>query len=244
MNKKTTLSTTIKKYFLDFFMLFLAVFMGFYAENLRDQSSERAKEKEYINSMIKDVKTDKGSIAIAIRNNNIRKVYLDSLSDLIFGYNAKSKNDFQLYKYYPIVMMRPDFFHPTELTMQQLKNAGGMRLIRSKKAVDAILLYDLKDKKLKNQQKYYENYHNNSINLGLKIFNHHKIKKGDSLTKITKDIRLLNKDKMLLNEFGNTIIMYRGIVNYYKMLLTDMDKQVDTLVVGLSKEYKLKNFNK
>lgn len=54
--------------------------------------------------------------------------------------------------------------------MLQLKNAGGMRLIRNKEVAREILKYDLQGKKLVNQQRYYENYQNKTISLGLKIF--------------------------------------------------------------------------
>ena len=39
-------------------MLFLAVFLGFIAENIRESSVERRQEMEYIHSMINDLKTD------------------------------------------------------------------------------------------------------------------------------------------------------------------------------------------
>ena len=46
------------EYLLEFFMLFLAVFLGFIAENIRESSVERRQEMEYIHSMINDLKTD------------------------------------------------------------------------------------------------------------------------------------------------------------------------------------------
>lgn len=247
MDKKTKLTTRIKKYFLDFLMLFLAVFMGFYAENLRDKYADKTKEKEYIKSMIEDVKADKKNLQVAIINNEHRKIHLDSLSQLCFDYKIENNDAIKLYKKYPVVLNRPDFFHSTELTIQQLKNAGGMRLIQNKKAVNAILQYDFKNKKVKNQQKYYENYQNNTINLGLNIFNYQKTRElfllyqKRSIEEIEiSDFKLLNKNTLVLTKFGNTVSMYSGIVNYYTILLKDMDKQADSLLITLLKEYELK----
>lgn len=247
MDKKTKLTNRIKKYFLDFLMLFLAVFMGFYAENLRDKHADKTKEKEYIKSMIEDVKADKKNLQVAIINNEHRKIHLDTLSQLCFDYNIENNEAIKLYKKYPAVLNRPDFFHPIEFTMQQLKNAGGMRLIQNKKAVKAILSYDFKHKKVKNQQKYYENYQNNTINLGLNIFNYQKTrelfllyqKRGVEEIQ-TSDFKLLNNSTSDLTKFGNTVSMYSGIVNYYTILLKDMDKQADSLLITLLKEYELK----
>ncbi|MEJ7675975.1 MAG: hypothetical protein WKF59_25570 [Chitinophagaceae bacterium] len=46
------------EYLLEFFMLFLAVFLGFVAENIREISVERHREKEYIKSFAEDLDAD------------------------------------------------------------------------------------------------------------------------------------------------------------------------------------------
>ena len=45
-------------YFFEFLMLFLAVFCGFLAENLREKNVEHHREKQFIASMIKDIEAD------------------------------------------------------------------------------------------------------------------------------------------------------------------------------------------
>src|ERR1700704_3755326 len=50
------------EYLLEFFMLFLAVFLGFVAENIRETSVERHQEKEYMNLMMEDLKKDTANI--------------------------------------------------------------------------------------------------------------------------------------------------------------------------------------
>ena len=47
-----------KEYFLEFLMIFLAVTMGFFAENLREHFSDKSKEKEFIVSMKEDLVSD------------------------------------------------------------------------------------------------------------------------------------------------------------------------------------------
>jgi len=49
---------TFGEYFLEFFMLFFAVFLGFLAENIRESKVEKSREKEYISSMVEDLKQD------------------------------------------------------------------------------------------------------------------------------------------------------------------------------------------
>lgn len=135
---ETKLAVNWKKYIIEFSLLFLAVFLGFFADNYREKLSEKSKEKKYISTLIKDVETDKNNLDLTIKNNNYRKTVLDSLSTLCYAFDKESDMYKELYRLYPIIMRKPDFFIPNELTMAQLKNAGGMRLINNEKAVKAI----------------------------------------------------------------------------------------------------------
>ncbi len=51
-----------KEYFLEFLMIFLAVTMGFFAENIREKLSNHSKEKEYIASIKNDLAADTASM--------------------------------------------------------------------------------------------------------------------------------------------------------------------------------------
>ncbi|MEO8710909.1 MAG: hypothetical protein ABI405_02240, partial [Parafilimonas sp.] len=57
-----------KEYFLEFLMIFLAVTMGFFAENIREKLSDHAKGKEYVISIKKDLAADTVSLNIWIPN--------------------------------------------------------------------------------------------------------------------------------------------------------------------------------
>jgi hypothetical protein len=58
-------------YFWEFLMLFLAVFAGFLAENQREHYVEHLREKQFINSLINDVKVDTARLNRLIENRNI-----------------------------------------------------------------------------------------------------------------------------------------------------------------------------
>ena len=47
-----------KEYFLEFLMIFLAVTMGFFAENVREYISNKEKENKYIIGIVRDLKLD------------------------------------------------------------------------------------------------------------------------------------------------------------------------------------------
>lgn len=231
-----------KGYFLEFMMLFLAVSLGFMADNIRESISEENKEKEYIQSMIEDVEEDEVNIREVIRINNQRTSYLDSLLSKCFNYNFTETEKIELNKYFSQVLMHPEFIAPTDLTMQQLKNAGGMRLIKSKKAINEIIRYDSKLKKIANQQLYYENYQNKAIDIGTEIFNLQKliISLRTPNKRVTPDdFELINNDKLKLQELGNNVAMYKGIIEYYVVLLKETGHQGKILIQTLESEYDL-----
>src|ERR1044071_3618135 len=58
-------------YLWEFLMLFLAVFCGFLAENIREHKVERIRENEYMQSMAEDIRQD-----IRTLNDGIEKTYL------------------------------------------------------------------------------------------------------------------------------------------------------------------------
>ncbi len=234
-----------KSYLWEFLMLFLAVFCGFLAEYQLEHVIEHQREKVYISSMIDDAKTDSIAIEEAILKNNIRILHLDSLANLCLNYSSTQTEDVEFYKHYIHGLYHPSFITLTERTILQLKNAGGMRLIRNKSAVDSIIIYDGMTKKLSDQQAYYELYQNNSINLAVKLFNFKKFGFGASgqqlmdPTKINAYFKLISNDKNKLMEFGNIILVYEGVVDYYNFLLLETKTHAAQLIKTLKKEYQI-----
>ncbi len=130
-----------KDYFFEFLMLFIAVTSGFFVENLREHYIESQREKEYIKSFIEDLKTDTLSASGWINILEERRMMMDSLMYLLSshsGITTSSNND--LY-YYARVVTKINFFKPSDRTITQLKNSGGLRLIRNQQSSDSIMSY-------------------------------------------------------------------------------------------------------
>lgn len=76
------------EYILEFFMLFLAVTLGFFAENIREKMAEEEKSKQLIEVVAKDLKSDITQMKM-IRENEAEKIKLsDSLKNFL---NANPK---------------------------------------------------------------------------------------------------------------------------------------------------------
>ena len=133
------------EYLLEFLMLFLAVFLGFLAENLREETVEHHREKEYIHSLVEDLKSDTlQSNEILVKLNN-RSIGFDSVIAALSS-PAIIENSNNAYRLWSKNMGFADFIS-NDRTIQQLKNSGGLRLIRNKVVSDGIMKYDqvLKD---------------------------------------------------------------------------------------------------
>ena len=127
-------------YFFEFLMLFLAVFCGFIAENWREQLKEHKREKEFIHSIVEDLKSDtlqSDKILVQLRRTNtgIDSV-LNALSSTEIMEN--SNNAYRLWTKNLDIRT----FISNDRTIQQLKNNGELRLIRNKAVSDRIMKYD------------------------------------------------------------------------------------------------------
>src|SRR6188474_53887 len=70
-------------YFWEFLMLFLAVFCGFLAEYQLEHKIEKNKEKQFMVSMIEDLKADTSAISILNEQRSGRIRMYDSLTSFI-----------------------------------------------------------------------------------------------------------------------------------------------------------------
>jgi hypothetical protein len=229
-----------RSYLFEFFMLFLAVFCGYLAEYQLERTIEHHREKEFIISMIEDAMTDTASIHAAIPLNLIRINNADSLADVCYHFNGSKEQIDSIYHFTKGCLYRPDLVYPTDRTLFQLKNSGGMRLIRNELAAKTIIDYDNSGKRLVNQQTYYENYltklttaASQLINIGSFFKRNHKPLIGNST------VKFIVPDPVKMMEYGNSAVMYRGVFQQYVNRLQEMDTEAALLIATLKKEYEI-----
>lgn len=131
-------------YVWEFFMLFLAVFCGFLAEWQLERTIENHREKQFIRSLVEDLKRDTSQVRFYMQHNRFMLSYCDSVQHCV-GNSDIFKNSNSFYNY-SRELARFTRYYPTDRTIQQLKNAGNMRLIRDWNVSNAITDYDSKTK--------------------------------------------------------------------------------------------------
>src|SRR5580704_957957 len=69
----------LTEYLLQFFMLFLAVYLGFVSENIRGHNIDKGKEKVYMQNMLDDLKADTAIYNRYEENNKVLFALIDTL---------------------------------------------------------------------------------------------------------------------------------------------------------------------
>jgi hypothetical protein len=127
-------------YFWEFLMLFLAVFCGFLAEYQLEHKIEKDREKQFIISLVSDLRDDVATLDNMLSEERRGVISLDSCIQLLNDPQLARNNGDQLY-YLARVGPRSNPFANNIRTFDQLKNAGGFRLIRKKDASNNIVGY-------------------------------------------------------------------------------------------------------
>ena len=144
-------------YFLEFFLIFLAVTLGFFAESYRDYLSEHEKEKEYAKTLYYELLTDSIAISNKLKDRLDKESHMDyldayfkdsSLIHLPKGFYPAFTKGFYLFNTYT--------FEPKDGILSQLKNSGSLRYFKSialQKLLGDISV-DINNIRVRNEQEY------------------------------------------------------------------------------------------
>jgi hypothetical protein len=147
-----------KEYFLEFLMIFLAVTLGFIAENLREHITDSAKEKQYIAGFIRNVKDDTADLRHVIEFDKRQVKGVDSMLKLAHVNMAIDSNRKSFYYLAIQYFYNSASFKSNDATLQQLKSTGDYRLIEKGHVADSLTKYDADIHSIYSQGDYYEAY--------------------------------------------------------------------------------------
>ncbi len=227
-------------------MLFLAVFCGFLAEYQLDHTIESETEKEYIESMIADLREDSAKISSSLLYCNKQYAAFDSLLQNIYH---RPYTDSSLRFMYFIQLK---YMHTrsavifTKRTIIQLKNSGGLRLIKNKAVSDSIITYSEDCEQAESQAEYFAMVRMGRVNdYSIKLFDNQYImnykgqRSKDFLASNSK-IALLNNDDALIREYANTLTYARGSLSNYIFMLKWIQAGIPSKLKFLEDEYHLR----
>lgn len=226
-------------------MLFLAVFCGFLAENFREHIVEHNREKQYIESMIVDLKTDSTVMGFIIKYNKQQASGFDSLLQNIYHkpYTDSSlRTLYYLKEEYTLVSSKMRF---SRGTISQLKNSGGLRLIRNRAVADSIIKYDIITERVDGQAEGVEYSGRKLLDVSVKIFDGENVLDYNSssnyrdILSSNKKFDLLTNDERSIKEYANLAKFRRDVIINYIRQLTSLQNRIPGIIQFLKKEYHL-----
>ena len=136
-------------YFWEFFMLFLAVTLGFFVENQREHIIESKRAKKFIASLVEDLKRDTATFQRTYFVNDTAMQMMDSLISLLHYPDYYSSKAPQIYYLARMAIGINIPYIPTDRTFNQMKSSGNLRLIENHEIADSISNYYYRIEQLK-----------------------------------------------------------------------------------------------
>jgi hypothetical protein len=234
-----------KSYFWEFMMLFLAVFCGFLAEYQLEHVIEHNREKQYVESMIADLRTDSTRAQVIINNNKKQVAGYDSLLKNIYHKNYTDSSIRTLYylkETYSLLRYSMLF---AKGTISQLKNSGGFRLIRNKAVADSIVMYDILSERVESQGEGVDFSGKKLLDMSVKVFDGECVFGINStsgygaILQSNKKFALLTSDEKLIKEYANLAKFRMDVTINYLRQLTNLQNRIPHIIAFLHKEYHL-----
>jgi hypothetical protein len=239
-----------KHYLWEFVMLFLAVFCGFLAENLREHIVEQKRTRLYAQQFYEELKLDTTSLVSSIMLSEVEYKKYDSLLKMLkAGLSGEKKWKEFYYNSFYVDVWNTITFH--NASFEQIKNSGSLRYFTSKPLVAAIQEYISAKDFVESYQAGLVNYYDNHFSPFVEAnFDKELLYYGpdpdrrrfDSLwDNSSKPALFLSGNKNAATEFKNMVITIRdfyvhALGGQYSILLNKSDHLIDIL----EKEYNLK----
>ena len=169
-----------KEYFLEFLMIFLAVTMGFFAENIRENYVEHKSAREYASLLIEDLATDTVELNSDAHVLNVIITAGDSLGNLLSS-DPKLIVGGKLYYYEYLSSTRWNLISH-DATLQQLKSSGALRYLGDTSLIRKIMNYEESVQVIYLSQNRFEPQKIENWSLVQKVFDQSYFNSFDSLS--------------------------------------------------------------
>jgi hypothetical protein len=237
---------TWKNYFWEFFMLFLAVFCGSIAELQLEHYIEHKREKQYIVALVKDLKTDTANLSFVIKEYWVLLKLRDSVFNSFDSIDRGGNKTFMRHLGYYYSGF-PDFIN-ADATIQQLKNAGGFRLLRSKPTVDSIIAYTADVNKAFINTNLLATMLNELNNFNSSIINYSAVVKAttkaydlDKLQEQNLSLFISQDKAEKYKLYGKLLFFTQTMKNILETNFIPLKEHATSLIAFLKKEYHLEH---
>lgn len=240
-------------YFWEFLMLFLAVSLGFYAENTREVILHKKEVKTQLNAMLSDLQSDISLFDSVTVRNSYSSQMADSLIELL---HSDITNTTEIYFAARTVTANVGYYYTNSKSFEQLKTAGLLRYIKNKELLDSIGSYyasfqwvvnqlDLLRLKLdeihKGNTRLFDSYVFQQMMMNIKIIANNGL--GSQRTNINKPLvkpSLLSADVKDINTVSLNYHYYSTTIKFYIRNAIALQNRAKGLIEMIKMEYGFK----
>ena len=237
---------------LEFVMLFLAVFLGFIAENIREHVVEHSRSKEYAVSLVQDLQNDTAAISIQKKSGRIFIAVVDSLLKLskkpLEGPNGAQFSFYARFGYWTVPLSW------SRATFEQIKNSGNLRYFKNYKLLEELMKYDGLVNEIEGEFRNHQTRGNMLLNQINKIIEpgfHHDLSMYllldlDTMSRETKEnffsckVHPMENHREEISEMLNMLVVQQRNIRFNDARLQRAKDLALQLISDLEKEYHIK----
>lgn len=228
--RRVSLKKNLLDYLFDFFMLFLAVTLGFFSNNLREDIINHKTEKEYIVKLISDVERDTSDLRQLLQKERTQLFGIDTLLQAFEKNNLQPPEE-DLYRLIMKYLSYYNGFQPRSITFNQLKYAGDLNLIGDRTVLDSIIYYYDRISAYDDQGRYNQEYFTKVIDQEMEMLDY-------SVFRVPgKKKTLRNKDHLPL--FYNNILTVGNFISQDRLWQKQVAANAQRLLELLHEKYSL-----
>ena len=232
-----------RSYFWEFLMLFLAVFCGFFAEYQLEHKIEKDREKQFMNSLVADLKDDLATIDQYISREKGSVLLFDTLCNYLDSPALARKNGDAVY-YAARVGPRTAPFINHSRTFDQLTNSGGFRLIHSAETSSHIMEYYSQLPWVRLLEGNYNKEFDAYKDVAAKVIDPGIYRRNEnadgSIRRSTNNPALLSYDPLLLKQMEFHAVQMNGSRRSLIPLVETLKQSAKELLKYLQEKYKIK----
>jgi hypothetical protein len=222
-------------------MLFLAVFLGFVAENIREGVVENHREKQFMSSLIKDLELDTAELSQGHLYRQKKILALDSLINILSEQNSPNV-PLSVFIISRKIYGGRNFFQNSG-TLDQLKNAGGLRLIHNRNIVDFIEAYDQQVRRMSLRDDFENEAFVYSSRISEKLFDTKPVIKyllPNSIL-VADSAVVIKLNLSYLSEYLTNLLQYEFLIKNNVRVFEENKLKGANLLRLIKKEYHLEN---
>jgi hypothetical protein len=234
------------EYLLECFMLFLAVFLGFVAENIRENISKHETERHLMEMMVEDLKSDNVKLDSAIIANQTISDKMDSMRGLVYAAiharlpDSSIKKMYYFFRFYSLNVRR---YLGTPRSLNMFNKNDAFTSLRKQNVADSIGEYFDLEARSQTQWDAFRTYQFSAYDVGEIIFNTELLENNvrregeNSFMLSTQKFELVTSDKKTLLLYANKLYVAAGVYAGYICRLKLLKLRAASLISLIKKEY-------